>query len=119
AFERGGGDGPRYGQITMCWAEDEAAARRTALEYWPNSAIPGQLASELPTPSEFEDAAELVTEDALAEKLPCGPDLDRVVEQAEAFEKAGFTHLHLHQIGPDQEGFLRVAAEELLDRLAA
>ncbi|HKY15912.1 MAG TPA: TIGR03557 family F420-dependent LLM class oxidoreductase, partial [Microthrixaceae bacterium] len=46
AFERGGGDGPRYGQITMCWAEDEAAARRTALEYWPNSAIPGQLASE-------------------------------------------------------------------------
>ena len=41
AYRKAGGDGPRYGQVTVCWAEDEAAARRTALEWWPTAAIHG------------------------------------------------------------------------------
>jgi G6PDH family F420-dependent oxidoreductase len=36
-YREAGGSGPRYGQLTVCWGEDEAAARKTAHEWWPNA----------------------------------------------------------------------------------
>ena len=50
AFERAGGSGPRYGQVTFCWADDRDDAIATALRVWPNSSLPGQLSQDLPTP---------------------------------------------------------------------
>jgi coenzyme F420-dependent glucose-6-phosphate dehydrogenase len=50
AYRDAGGDGPRYGQLTVCWAEDEAEARRTALRIWPHAGAPGRLSQELPLP---------------------------------------------------------------------
>ena len=42
AFETAGGHGkPRLGQVHVCWAEDEAEARRTAARYWPRAALGG------------------------------------------------------------------------------
>jgi hypothetical protein len=35
----------------------------------------------------------------------------------EAAVEAGLTHIHIHQIGPDQEEFLTMAEAELLPRL--
>ena len=32
------------------------------------------------------------------------------------YERAGYDHVYLHQVGPDQEGFLRFAERELLPR---
>ena len=32
-YRKAGGDGPRYGQLTVCWGEDEAEARKTAHEW--------------------------------------------------------------------------------------
>lgn len=49
--------------------------------------------------------------------LACGPDPEPVVEQIKEFEQAGFDHLYLHQVGPDQEGFFRFWREELKPRL--
>lgn len=118
AYEKSGGVGPRYAQVSLCWGEDEQEAAGTVKEIWPNAGIPGQLAQDLPTPTHFEQVAELVTEDALAEKLPCGPDPEPVVEAVRTYEKAGFDHLYFHQIGPDQEGFLRFWRDELAPALS-
>ena len=50
-FTAAGGAGkPRYVQVNVCWAEDEAAARRTAHAICPNVALKGQLGQELATP---------------------------------------------------------------------
>ena len=65
--------GPRYGQLTVCYAESEQEARRTALEIWPNAALKGTLTQELAAPSDFEAAVEMVTEDDVAELVICGP----------------------------------------------
>ena len=46
----GGAGKPRYVQVNVCWAEDEAAARRTAHAICPNVALKGQLGQELATP---------------------------------------------------------------------
>ncbi len=53
----------------------------------------------------------------IAEALPCGPDVDRIVEQAREYEQAGYTHVYFHQIGPDQEGFFRFYEQEVLPKL--
>ncbi len=120
AFDGAGGKGkPRFGQVTVCWAADEAAARRTAFEIWPNAAIKGELAQELPTPAHFEQAAQMVSEDDVAEAVICGPDPDRHLEAIREYADAGYTHVYVHQVGPDQEGFMRFYQGEVLPKLGS
>jgi Luciferase-like monooxygenase len=64
----------RQGESPFVWAEDEASARRTVLEYWPNAGVPGRLARELPLPSHFEEAAKPVDEETAAQGVATGPD---------------------------------------------
>lgn len=117
-FEQSGGTGPRYAQINVCWDDSEAAARATALDLWPNAGIPGQLSQDLPTWTHFEQAAQMVTEDVVAESVSCGPDPAPVLAMVRTYAEAGYDHLYFHQVGPDQSGFLRFWQEELRPVLA-
>lgn len=117
-FERAGGEGkPRFGQVHVCWAQDEEAARRTAHEWWPNAAIGGELGVELPLPRHFEQASETVREEDVAETVACGPDPERHVEAIREYADAGSDHVWVHQIGPDQQGFLRFYRDQVLPKL--
>ncbi len=116
-FDAAGGVGkPRYGQITVCWAKDEAAARRTAFEWWPNAAITGQLSQELPTPTFFEQASSMVREEDVAQTIICGPDPQRHVQAIKQYVDAGYDHVYVHQVGPDQEGFFQFYKAEVLPK---
>ena len=116
---RGRKTGPKVGQASVCWAKDEKSARKTALEWWPTAAIHGDSGQELSLPSSFESLAELVTEDAIAEAVACGPDPEVHLAKVQEFIDAGYDHVYLHQVGPDQEGFFRFAERELLPRLGS
>jgi coenzyme F420-dependent glucose-6-phosphate dehydrogenase len=117
AYRAAGGDGPVYGQLTVCWADSESEARRTALRVWPNAGIPGRSGQELPLPEDFQSLAQLVTEEQIAEQIVCGPDPDLWRSRIEEFTGAGFTHVYLHQVGRDQEGFFRFFERELRPKL--
>ena len=108
-----GGAGPVYAQLTLCWAEDRADAIKTAHRIWPNSGVPGQLSQDLPTPAHFEQASSVVTEEMIGESMACGPDPAPVISAIEEMLDAGVDHVHLHQIGPDQEGFCRFWRDEV------
>lgn len=69
---------------------------------------------ELPLPSMFEDATETVTEEQVAEEIVCGPDARRHIEKIKKYVDAGIDHVCIHQIGPDQEGFMRFYAREVM-----
>jgi coenzyme F420-dependent glucose-6-phosphate dehydrogenase len=115
-FEAAGGtDKPRIGQLTVCWAEDEATARKTALDWWPNAAAPGELGQELALPRHFEQVAELLSEDDVAAKVVCSPHADAHRAAIQEFADAGYDHVYIHQVGPDQEGFLDFYSREILD----
>jgi G6PDH family F420-dependent oxidoreductase len=118
AFEQAGGDGKtRIGQFACCWAPDEAAARKTAHEWWPTAATKGELNQELPLPAHFEQATALAREEDVAKAIVCGPDPQRHLAKVKEFADAGFTHVYVHQVGPDQEGFFRIYEREVLPRL--
>jgi coenzyme F420-dependent glucose-6-phosphate dehydrogenase len=117
-FEGAGGQGkPRYGQHDVCVAETEEEGRKTATEIWPNSAMGGPLGQELAITSHYEAVAELVTDEQVGEAVVCGPDPERHLEAIREYDEAGFTHVFVHQIGPDQEGFLRFYTDRVLPRL--
>ena len=99
SFDGAGGSGPRYAQVTVCWAESERAARATALEQWPNAGLRGTLSQELPLPSHFEEAAEMVSEDDIADAIACGPDPAVHLTKIREYLDAGFDHVYIHQVG--------------------
>lgn len=114
AYEQGGGSGPRYAQLNVCWSTDAETARKTVHRVWPNGGVPGQLSQDLPTWTHFEQAAEMVTEEDATKSTPCGPDiLDELVDSVREYELAGYDHLYFHQVGPDQDGFFDFWREEL------
>jgi G6PDH family F420-dependent oxidoreductase len=105
------------GGLKVCWGPDEAKAIKTVHRMWPNEALPGELAQVLPTPEHFEQATELVTEEMIAEQVPCGPDIDRHVEEIRAYADAGFDVLYVNQIGPEQDAFFDAYREHVLPRV--
>jgi coenzyme F420-dependent glucose-6-phosphate dehydrogenase len=115
--EHGGSSKPKLGQLTVCWAPDERTAIDTAMTWWPTAAVNGELMQELPLPRHFEQATEMVTEDQLKELVVCGPDVPRYLEAIGGYEAAGYDHLFIHQVGPNQEKGLRFLAEEVLPEL--
>jgi G6PDH family F420-dependent oxidoreductase len=118
AYGAAGGEGPRIGQVTVCWAPTEQDARRTAHEWWPTVALHGEVTQELPNPAHFEELAKSVTEDQVAALVPCGPDAEPHLTAIRKYIDAGYDHVYVHQVGPDQAGFLKFAEGELLPALA-
>jgi G6PDH family F420-dependent oxidoreductase len=118
AFEDAGGDGkPRIGMVHVCWAETEEEGLQTAHKWWPNSALKGNLGQELRLPADFEAAAALVRPEDVAKIVPSGPDVERHLAEVRKFIDAGYDHVYVHQVGPDQDGFIDFCQRELLPRL--
>ena len=117
AFDAEGSPGrPRYLQVSVCWNDSEAEARRLAYERCPTVALKGELGNLLPTPAHYEQAVQLLDEDAVAKAIACGPDPEGHVEKIQAGIDAGYDHIHVYQVGPDQEGFFRFYEREILPR---
>jgi G6PDH family F420-dependent oxidoreductase len=116
-FRSAGGEGkPVQAGTKVCYGPDEAAAVKTVHRLWPNEGLPGELPQILPTPEHFEQACELVTEEMIAESVPCGPDVDKHVAALQEYAEAGVDELYIQQIGPDQDAFFEVYAREILPR---
>jgi hypothetical protein len=55
--------------------------------------------------------------DELEDKLVLGNDPDEFLEEIKTYDEAGYTHVYVHQVGPDQDAFLKFAKSELFPRL--
>jgi hypothetical protein len=58
-----------------------------------------------------------VRSEDVAKEIICGPDPGPVLEAIQSYEEGGLDHIHLHQVGPDAEGFLRFWEERLAPKL--
>jgi len=118
AFDQAGGKGkPRFCQMTLCWANDMETARKTAFELWRTSVVPGSLHPNLPLPDDFDQISRLSNEEALAKKIPLGPDPETYVALIKTYLEAGFDRIIFHQIGYDQHGFCDFFSREVMPRV--
>ncbi|MGA3214906.1 MAG: TIGR03557 family F420-dependent LLM class oxidoreductase [Acidimicrobiales bacterium] len=113
-YRRNGGKGPAVAAVKICWADDGATARKLAHDRWKSDGLPGQLNQELATPSQFEQATQLVTEDEIAKSISCGPDPEVHAATIRAYAEAGFDEIFISQVGDDQRGFLDFFSKDLL-----
>lgn len=106
------------GQIPICWDHDRDAAIERAHDQFRWFAGGWKVNADLPTPAGFAGATQFVRPQDVADSIPCGPDLDAIVEAVQPYWEAGFTDIALVQVGGDtQQRFLKEAAEPLLAAL--
>jgi len=118
AYRDAGGRGPRYAEVALCWAESEARAREIAHRFQRWGGLGWRVLPELPDPDAFDAATAAVRPEDLDASVALGPDVARHLERIEPYVEAGFDHLVLTQIGPEQKGFFEFFERELAPALA-
>src|ERR1700757_1329159 len=112
------GGGRVVGQIPVSWDPDRDAAVKRAHDQFRWFAGGWKVNADLPTPAGFAGAPQFVRPEDVAESIPCGPDLDAIVDAVRPYWESGFTDVALVQIGGEtQEQFLSEAAQPLLEAL--
>ena len=107
AFKKNGGSGkPCIGSVKVCWATSQEEAKKTLEKEWPVSALSGKLHVDLPTPKHFEDVVEAMSKVEIPEDSVYGPKPEPYIKAIQSLQENGFDHIYLHQVGPNQEGFL-------------
>ena len=115
AFESAGGAGkPVVAQIHVCIAAAVDDAVDTVTRWWPQQGLPPELFGELSRPSQFAAAVDLVDAKRLQDLIVCCDNAAPIFDAIAAFAGAGYTHVLLHQVGPDQDRLFDLARRELL-----
>lgn len=110
----------KIGQIPICWAPDEQTAIEIAHDQFRWFGGGWAVNADLPTPAGFAAASQFVRPEDVASSIPCGPDLDAIVEAVKPYWQAGFTDIAVVQTGDRlQQQFLDEAAGPLLEKLRA
>lgn len=117
AFETGGGNGPRVAEVALCCADSEQEAAETARRYFRWSAGGWPVQAELPDPEGFEAASAHVTPEQVAQGVSCGPSADKHLKKIGEYLDAGFDHLVLVQVGPDQQALFDMFEKEIRPEL--
>ncbi len=114
-FEKNGGRGkPKFAQISVCFAQDRQKAKEIMLNYWPTSALPKPLNTELKLPGHFANTAKLISADEASKDVPIGKDREGILDSIKKYRDAGFDNLYIHNIGPNQLEFIEFARKEIL-----
>ena len=113
------GGSRKIGQLPIAWGRDRDAVRKRVWEQFRWFAGGWKVNAELPGPAGFAGATQFVRQEDVASSIPCGPDVQPIVDAVRGFEEAGFTDLALVQIGgdPTQDEFFEFAEAELLPAL--
>jgi coenzyme F420-dependent glucose-6-phosphate dehydrogenase len=114
AYNDNGGEGPRIGQLTVCYAADKDEAKERVHKIWPISGLPGEMTQELRTVEHFEQAVEIVTKEQASKNIVTGPDPTEHMDGIQKFLDAGYDQVYIHQIGHEQDGFFEFYAKEIL-----
>jgi len=115
--QKAGTSKPCLGSIKVCWADSVEEAKKVMKQWWPVSGISGLLHVDLPTPKHFEDTIEAMGEPKIPGDSILGPNPNAYLKAINSLQENGYDHIYIHQVGPDQEGFLKFFNTELLPLL--
>jgi len=116
--EKGSSSTRKIGQVPICWDTDQQRAIDRAHDQFRWFGGGWAVNADLPTPAGSEGASRFVRPEDVAAQIPCGPDLDAIVEAVKPFWEAGFTDVAIVQVGDaGQSMFLDQAAKPLLEKL--
>ncbi len=112
-FERGAREAgkdpatmPRMLQVHLSWAHSYEEALQNALTEWPNGGMrfPKQ---DIRAPEDFEAMAKLVRPEHFEGRVLISTSLEEHRDHLRRFIELGFTEIYVHNVGRNQEEFLR------------
>lgn len=118
AFREEGGDKPAFLQVHLSWAETEDEAIAVAHEQWKTNMFGSELAWNLETPAQFDEAARFVRPDDVRRSVLVSADLDQHLGWLSGYLELGFDALYLHHVGQQQTHFIDAFATHVLPELA-
>ncbi len=103
-------------QVHLSWAEDDATALAVAHDQWRNCVFGPELAWNLESPEQFDEAGRWVRPDDVATGVLVSADVKRHIEWLQEIADLGVDRLFLHQVGQgvEQERFIEVFADRVL-----
>jgi len=117
AFRSANGTGPRYAEVSMCWAPSVEEAQRTAHHYFRWAVTGWPVQAELPNTKGFAAATQYVTPEIVAQQVSCGPAAETHLDSINRYVGAGYDHIILTQVGPRQAEFIAFFERELAPAL--
>ncbi len=107
---------PKLLQLHMSWAETQEEALQNALTEWPNGgmAFPKQ---DIRSPEDFAEMAKLVRPENYKNRMLISPDLDAHRAAIQQFIDLGFDEIHVHNVGRNQEQFIKAFGEHVIAKL--
>jgi G6PDH family F420-dependent oxidoreductase len=107
---------PKLLQIHLSWADTYEQALQNALTEWPNGGMPFPKA-DIRSPEDFAEIAKLVRPENYKNRMLISPDLDEHRVNLQQFIELGFDEIHVHNVGRNQEQFIKAFGEQVIPQL--
>lgn len=117
AFHDNGGKGkPIHVKLTFSYARDKKLAAKEAHHQWRFSCIENHKLADIASVAAFDRAVEQVTMEHLLTALPVSDDIRDILRLIREIEDLGVEHIVLHNVGRNQEEFIRDFGEQVFAR---
>lgn len=109
---------PKILQLHLSWAQTDEQAMSYALSEWPIAALRLRR-GDVRSPFDFEQLVRGVTREDMHAGMLISADPDVHRAEIQRYVDLGFTHLYLHNVGPNQREWLEVFGREVLPKVRA
>ncbi len=109
---------PKIMQLHMSWAATDEEAAVNAMTEWPNGGMkfPKQ---DIKSPFDFEQIAKLVRLEDFEGRMLISSDPDRHRAEIQRYLDLGIDRLYLHNVGRNQEEWIKVFGQSVLPKLVS
>jgi coenzyme F420-dependent glucose-6-phosphate dehydrogenase len=109
---------PKLLQVHLSWADTYEEALQNALTEWPNGGMPFPK-QDIRSPEDFAEIAKLVRPENFKNRMLISPDLDEHAASIKQFLDIGFDEVHVHNVGRNQEAFIKAFGERVIPTLVS
>ncbi len=118
AFKKGGGNGkPVYLQVQLGFGADEEKLATDVFDQWRTNIFPGTVKGDLWKTEQFDALGEFVTLEDIKKKILVSSNIQQHIDSLKKYAALGFEKIILHNVGRNQEEFIKVFGEKVLPKL--
>ena len=107
---------PKILQVKVSYAPTVEEATQAAVRDWPNGGMAFPKA-DIRNAEDFEAMAKLVRPEDFKNRVLISPDPDEHLAYLQHFLDLGFGEIYVHNVGREQEEFIRVYGERVIPKL--
>lgn len=109
---------PRLLQLHVSWAPTQEEATEQAVREWPNGGMDFPK-GDIRNPEDFAAMTKLVRPENFRNRVLISPDLEQHRQHIQHYLDLGFDEVYIHNVGRNQEAFLRAYGEQVIPKLHA